>query len=346
MEVIVISNIRLAVYTFAHFCVDFCCFYVLFFWSTKSGTSLEYATLAILIYNIIAFAFQPIIGYYYDVNRNLPLSLIGILLTLTGVLTKSVIFVALPVIAFGNACFHVGGGVATLILAKGKMSKPGVFVSSGALGVVLGTLAGSAASFPFIVVILSLLICILLLSKEKKEKATAQFNIVSGKVKAEVIILITFLVIVVRSFAGSIIPLPWRDSSLLYFFPALGAFTGKALGGFIADKWGARKTAYLSLLLSAFTIAWGYLYPWFYLIGIIMFNMTMPITLCILANIFREHYGLAFGITTLALLCGNLPIFFVKFSNAPLIFFVLVVVSAIFMCYILGKEVKFNEETQ
>ncbi|NLM14719.1 MAG: hypothetical protein GX218_02545 [Clostridiaceae bacterium] len=40
----------------------------------------------------------------------------------------------LIIVALGNACFHTGGGIDSLINARGRMSRSGIFVSSGVVG--------------------------------------------------------------------------------------------------------------------------------------------------------------------------------------------------------------------
>jgi FSR family fosmidomycin resistance protein-like MFS transporter len=44
-----------------------------------------------------------------------------------------------------------------------------------------------------------------------------------------------------------------------------------------------------------------------WILWIFLFNMTMPITLVVISNIFWNRQGFAFGLTTLALIIGALP---------------------------------------
>lgn len=45
-----------------------------------------------------------------------------------------------------------------------------------------------------------------------------------------------------------------------------------------------------------------------------MFSMTMSITLAILVSVLKNKPGLAFGLTTIGLFLGTVPIFFIKLS--------------------------------
>ena len=96
--------------------------------------------------------------------------------------------------------------------------------------------------------------------------------------------------------------------------PAFCAFIGKAAGGALGDWLGARNVGVASLLLSLPCLAFGSSVPLVAMAGIVLFNLTMPITLCALASRLPGHPGLAFGVTTLALLIGNAPTFFFKLS--------------------------------
>lgn len=46
------------------------------------------------------------------------------------------------------------------------------------------------------------------------------------------------------------------------------------------------------------------------LIGVMLFSMTMAITLAIIVSAIKKNPGIAFGFTTIGLFIGTLPIFF------------------------------------
>ena len=104
---------------------------------------------------------------------------------------------------------------------------------------------------------------------------------------------------------------------------------GKCLGGIISDLIGIKKTAFLSILLSIPFLLFGDNYMIISLIGVMFFSMTMSITLAILVSVLKKTPGLAFGLTTIGLFLGTLPIFFFKFtttiSNCLIILIILLV---------------------
>ena len=122
----------LAAYSFSHFCVDFACFWLLFARVVPSGMDAQAVGLALLIYNIVAFGLQPLIGYLCDHHPKIPAGLIGCVVVAAGLLLSAYVWPALALCAVGNACFHIGGGINSL---KGRrMARSGVFVSTGGAG--------------------------------------------------------------------------------------------------------------------------------------------------------------------------------------------------------------------
>ena len=344
-------RVRLGVYTFSHFIVDFCCFYMLFSWHS-SGTHPDQTLAAgFLAYNIIAFGFQPFIGYLGDTFRKIPLEIIGCPLLIAGLLSMSVPAAAIILMGLGNACFHIAGGIDSLRHSGGKMARSGVFVSSGALGVALGSLSGKSGKLSVYFPIGVLLLCLVLLymiyrKRMKSEDMETALSITKPELKTGTVILLASVSIFIRSYAGAIIPLEWRTTTILFLFPAIGAFLGKVSGGFIADIIGARKSAVFSLLMAAALVGFGYMNPWIYLTGILLFNISMSATLCAITSVLRPYPGLAFGITTLALLCGNVPTFFITATPAPPVFIAMTIVSAACLYFIFEGKVKNNEKNR
>jgi MFS family permease len=139
------------------------------------------------------------------------------------------------------------------------------------------------------------------------------------------------------------IPIDWNKTELqaiaLFFFMGFG----KALGGVLADTIGYRKTTYLSLLLALPLLLFGNQAMWVSLIGVMLFSMTMPITVAVLLSKFPRSPGLAFGITTFGLFMGMLPKFFIELNGLWTHRIVTAVLSCLaFICirYCLKKEKK------
>ncbi|HWQ58041.1 MAG TPA: hypothetical protein VN540_03400, partial [Clostridia bacterium] len=106
----------------------------------------------------------------------------------------------------------------------------------------------------------------------------------------------------VRSFAGFSADLP-----KLVFLGGIAAFSGKLLGGVFARKvdWNALALvgAGVGGLVMAFFPGTKLIY-----LGVFLFNFAMPLTLAAVMKSLPGHAGLGFGLTTLALLLGWLPL--------------------------------------
>lgn len=332
----------LMAYTFSHFCVDFTCFFVLFYGFKNNIGNMETIVIGFLIYNVIAFGIQPIIGYFCDERPQIRISIIGCSLVILGLITIYLPWFSILMCAFGNAYFHVGGGSDSLKYADGKMYRSGVFVSSGAVGVALGTFIGQSEKATIYLPLVFMIASIILLFKfTKKETYVVSYEFkVASDFPFAVILILAFVSIMIRSYVGGIIPINWKTTSYLCLIPGISSCVGKVLGGFLGDKFGARRVGVTSLIASIPFLLLGQNIIILSVIGIILFNITMPITLCALASKFPYNPGFAFGLTTLALLCGTLVTYFYHITQSTIFVLMVafIIISAI--CTLLSTQNK------
>lgn len=294
---------RLSVYSAGHFWVDFSCALLMF--SQISGTG-EWALCA-LLYNFCAFALQMPIGLLADrLGRQGRLAALG-----CGLVTAGWVFAPIPAAAavtagMGNACFHVGGGVAILRDGGDRAAPLGIFVSPGAFGIYLGTLLGRRDGFPGWAAAAGLvLFALALLLPERREGETAAPAEAPSPDRNEVVVLICcFLVVVLRSYLGMVLAFPWKTGGWALALTC-ALVLGKAAGGFLGDRLGMVRASALSLGLAAvlFCLSGS---PWAGTAAVFLFNMTMPITLWAAARLLPP--GFAFGTLTFALFLGFLPV--------------------------------------
>ncbi len=311
------NKTSLTIYTISHMVVDFSCFYVLMGSFSRQIEDPVTISLGFLLYNILAFGLQMFIGYFVDTYavEHSKTAFVGCLLVCVGVFLTVSPWLALLFCAVGNASFHIGGGINSLVYSEGKMARGGIFVSSGAIGVALGTIAGRC-EVPLLIIIIILLVCsyaIRVYCVSDKNNVMPNFDkhnvskpiVTSGKV----IIYLCLVSIMVRSYVGFQIPISWKTNTLLFILPSICAFIGKFGGGMLADYFGARNVGVLSLLLSIPLLCFFNGNIALCSIGLILFNITMSITLWGIALQLKNQPGFAFGLTTLALLISNIPIF-------------------------------------
>ena len=294
----------LALYSLAHFAVDFTCAFLLF--RLCSGSP-DWA-LGLLLYNFCAFAMQMPLGAAADrLNRNGLLAAAGCALTAAAALLPAVLPVAVAA-GLGNALFHLGGGLDTLNDSTDRAAALGVFVSPGALGLAWGSLCGRGTALPAALpplALLALAAAILLLCRRtygslRAKNAPADLTC-AGPAAA---LAPLFLVVVLRSYMGMQQQFPWKADWALALTLAL--VLGKAAGGLLSDALGPRRASAASLL-AAGLLYLGCALPLPGLLAVLLFNMTMPVTLWAAARILPGAKGFAFGLLTFALFLGFLP---------------------------------------
>ena len=102
---------------------------------------------------------------------------------------------------------------------------------------------------------------------------------------------------------------PWKTGLPVTILSVLLLAGGKTAGGFLGASIGYRKTITATLAAAAVCYFLGnYMIPG--LMAVFLFNMTMPVTLYLLAKKMPDLPGTAFGILTFALFIGFLPVYF------------------------------------
>ena len=126
-------------FTILHFLVDGICALVIF--SSLYDGDKTNALIIFLVYNIIAFCTQPFVGLLIDKYKNkerlfLIISIISLML---GVIFKFQYIISAILLGIGNSFFHVSGGKYVISKTNNNIVSLGVFVSTGALGLAIGT---------------------------------------------------------------------------------------------------------------------------------------------------------------------------------------------------------------
>lgn len=289
------------IYSFAHFAVDLGCAYAMF--SACIGEPVHY-----LLYNFCAFAMQMPMGLLADaLGRNRWFALLGALLVALVCCLPSFGLPGAVVLGLGNGLFHIGGGLDVLNLSEDRAAPLGVFVSPGAYGIYLGTLLGNGGCSPLPILATLLLACggMLLVCRPERLPRNAPLELPGRSVLPCAALL--FLVVVLRSYGGMAASFDWKTG--LWSFAAVSAVVlGKTLGGFLSDRFGLVRAAAVSLGLCAALFCFASrAVPG--VLALLLFNMTMPMTLFALARVMPGAKGFSFGLLTFALFCGFLPIY-------------------------------------
>ena len=276
-----------AAYSAAHFAVDLCCAMLVL----PAARAASDKAMALLIYNFCAFAMQLPIGVLADRYGG------GCLMVALGGLLPSPMLTAV-VCGLGNAAFHIGGGADVMAVTEGAKYL-GIYVSPGAMGIFLGALASRAGR--------SLAACaaaIMALCREGAGPGSPELP----RGREQWLRLMSLLAVVtLRSYGGVIMSFPWRAGAWAWI-AALCVVGGKCIGGFASDRFGEVRSATVTLSAAAAALIFS-AFPLPGALGLLLFNMSMPVTLYAARDILREGRATAFGLLTLGLFLGMLPAF-------------------------------------
>ena len=333
-----------ALYFVIHLLNEVVCYFMLY----RLVQDPVFITMVALIYNCVAFVPQFFWGALRDLIAKFKPGLLSVPFLLSGFLiffltdAKGALFWAsLTLLSVGNALIHVAGAELTIRVSGGKLTPVAVFVSGGSFGVILGqVLAATDLSFWWIALLCAIMFPLALYGETlykgnpKECDDCRGFDYVIQGRKVAIAVLAVFFIVAVRSYVGYEIPLEWKDTMieavLLFVFMGFG----KAMGGFLSDKIGLRKTAFISIIGALPFLILGNRIMIVSLIGIMFFSMTMAVTLGMVISVMKIAPGAAFGVTTAALFAGFIVKLFVQSGDFITDTLIIVITSAI--CFLLS----------
>lgn len=338
-------------YSLAHFLVDMGCAMLLYHMLSLfgNGAGTETAVLSVLVYDFFAFVTELPMGVFLD-RFNPPFKnasninglIAGAGCAIIGAVDICEAFDMIPLPLFipaavitgiANAAFHLGAGLDVIAMSERKASLSGVFISTGALGLFLGTNA-QTLRFDKLLLTGSLLLAISLFLFWQYFHDTLKIQnydhtiIKTGSGCILLAVSLLFLVIVYRSFLGFASKYSWRSGLTIGLVAVSAVFLGKFTGGIAADLFGWKKTTMLSLSACAFFALFSDTSPLAGCLVLFLFNTTMPVAMMGLANILTRWKGAAFGLNTTALFLGFIICHIVNIPVTGTAFCIMIVLSA------------------
>lgn len=309
-----------------HLLVDGVCACGVMLMSCQIASDFEACGL-IVLYDVLAFGTQPLIGHWLDKSCASPSRLKLAIALLVGGAIISLLPISLTFLAammgalllgMGNSLFHVYGGKYVAVFSHNDIRVMGLFVSTGAVGLAIGL--GFYSPMLLTVFLLTLLILTALhiynarISQVESPLLICTEEAKSASVQSAVpLIFLSCLMFVVagRAFIGECVPslrtsFPLMGAPLTMVVVSLVVMVGKAAGGFLSKMWGVRNVFCVSMLLSATTFL---MCPWhdvFVLMTLLLVNISMPCTLYWATKAVPGREGWAFGLLAMALLPGFL----------------------------------------
>ena len=291
-------DLVLPLLTLAHFCVDGVCGAALAAYAFNEPY-LEPIVYYFGLYNLIAFGGQWCAGWFFDERPRtiLPALLVAAVFLAVGLISSLPVWLWAAALGVGNCVFHAAAG--GLVLRRyGDFGPPGIFVSSGAVGLGLG-LGGFCPAWIFFVLYVAAAVFVYrsgcdtsepIFDEQEQMAAAPSYTAIWGCGLA------LLLCVVLRGFGGGGV-----SGAPVLLFPCVFAL-GKAAGGVLCDRVGYPKTILAIFLLGFFALQGEGLIS--ALLLAFAFNLTMPLTLRLLHRCAPARPGLMFGLAAGCLLPG------------------------------------------
>ena len=308
----------------------------------------------IFMYDFYAFVPQLLIGEIFSRNKKTSIYYFGLIFFTIAILLVSidnyVIYIlAIFILSLGNAILHEFGAITCAFVSNNNIFPSALFVSGGTIGIVVGryfALNKVSLNILFIFVLIILIVLIFTDKKVYKNDANAfqnndsekitnkklSIDIVNINYDKKLILLVAFLIIMLRSYMGFVIPIEWKETFFHTVVLSISLGIGKAVGGLLCDLVGYRLVSFISTVLCIPFIVLGNKIMFLSLIGLLLFSMTMSITYAMVLSVIKNKYGVAFGVTTIGLFAGALPLFFIKLSTYANI---LIIIIMSLICFLL-----------
>ena len=303
-----------------HFLVDglcACCLYLMI-----DGGGMIQLLGVFMTYNVLAFLTQPLTGMLADRLRQRHILLMAsVALLAIGVAVASLSSLSslitshhsplttyhLPLISsillgLGNSLFHVWGGKEVALSTGNGVCSLGVFVSTGAFGLAVGMLLHAW----WMLYVLLLLIALLAVVAVRMPMAVALpvYPKKSWLVWCFVLLMMGFVVF--RSFLGEVFSAGVPKGGIMVLVIGGIAMLGKAGGGWIARSIGLKVVFLLALIGAVACVLLKDSVEGLWLLGLLLINGTMAITLHWTNSVMPGREGLAFGLLAAALMPGYL----------------------------------------
>lgn len=301
-------------YSCAHFVVDascaLCASLLFFRWGASSS---EFYKL-VMLYNLVAFGSQPLLGWLLDLGKCQREGMIaGVLLTAAGcVAAGSILVPSALLLGVGNALFHVGAGAGIYAMSQRKAAPSGIFIAPGVVGLCAGGALGAISwiSPYYAAIALCLMawgIARIPVANLKRTNEQKHITVWAGTSHYSIVLLLLLMVVAFRSFIGFSMAVPWKGMEGATLMLIAMAFAGKAFGGYLADRLGWTKCCGVLLLLTS-VISFFYQQSFAAAcIALLCVQATTGVTLVATQSLFPGFPAFSFGLPCIALLAGGYP---------------------------------------
>jgi FSR family fosmidomycin resistance protein-like MFS transporter len=268
----------------------------------------------LIIYNILGFGMQFPFGLWADKSGySRSFLVLSLILLTTAFLLPGYHLAAVLLAGTGSCFFHVCGGKLSLNIMPGQAKSVGIFAAPGVFGLALGGYLGFRETWPVLPVLaVALLLLPFLVMPEPpgREKNTTEQTARLKIGAKEGLIILLLLAIALRSAIWDIYQIIHQGSYDRLLWIGLAACTGKAAGGFLADRAGWKAYTVAALLAASAFLAFSENSFVFLLAGIAFLQSVTGISVAAMAFLLPQRPATAAGLTLgLAIALGGIPFF-------------------------------------
>lgn len=262
----------------------------------------------VVFYNILSFLGQPLVAFFLRIVKRPDCFVIAcqiFLLLGISIFTYGK-FISILCIGISSAIVHVVGGMESFNQRQ-KASDIGLFASPGIVGLAIGgVLAYGKIDALFILFIfvsfLGLIYFFLRDKKENKQEYVSKSQSIDFD-DHDLIMLLLLGVISLRSIIWNVFQSIHNKEYWILLYFAIAAMLGKLVGGILSDRFGAKRYAYSSILVSIpFITFWKENY-YSSLIGVFLLQSSFPATTFILLQKMKTKIDFAiaysFGVSVI-----------------------------------------------
>lgn len=282
--------------------------------------------LFIVIYAIIAFGGQLPVGFWLDHKKQVrPFSIASLVLLSLAV---PVYFVSagagIIMSGLASAFVHVTGGAVCLLAGPGggkqdNRSGPlGLFTAPGVLGLTLGGVLAQYGTWQLAIIAALILPVGFLIMMNRLPAYRSPQNKQSELDAHDWLMLSILLIMCFRSFIFDVINHMAHDHENGILVIGISAFTGKLIGGFVADRIGWKKFVYISLPVALLLFQFGRENIYALAFGIACLQGSVPVTLLLMGRSLPLYPATASALSLgSSIALAGLPLYLV--GNDPII---------------------------
>lgn len=276
--------------------------------------SLEEAGVLILVYNILGFGYQPLLGMGVDRLKIPRFSVLAglLLLALALGIPDGQSLAAVVLAGIGSAAFHVGGGALAYKATPQRTIGPGLFSAPGVIGLTVGGvlgLTGHMLALPLMGLLGGVIGLVGSGNGSLITQAPPPLKVSPQPATQQDWLLLGLLgAISLSSWVWTSFQLRLHTQFDWLMQLAVAAAIAKVLGGWLVDRGGWQRWVPKILGCASLLLILGRSYPAALLLGLALLQSSIPLTLTATAQLLPNHPATAAGFALgLAILVGAIP---------------------------------------